>query len=86
MRGASPGAQILHDWEVGALLEQIREESYGYTVPEWGCSSYRTLFADLATLETDTLRHVHIENHVLAPRARDRALARPRGAPATERH
>jgi regulator of cell morphogenesis and NO signaling len=57
---------------VGALLEQMREQSYGYTVPEWGCRSYRTLFAELATLETDTLRHVHIENHVLAPRAQKR--------------
>lgn len=53
---------------VGALLERIRTAAEDFTVPEWGCTSYRTLFAELKALETDTLRHVHLENHVLRPR------------------
>jgi regulator of cell morphogenesis and NO signaling len=54
--------------EVGELLAQMRRATNDYGVPEWACNSYRTLFAELATLETDTLHHVHLENHVLAPR------------------
>jgi regulator of cell morphogenesis and NO signaling len=36
--------------------------------PEWACTSYRTLLSELAALEGDVLRHVHLENHVLMPR------------------
>lgn len=53
---------------VGALLERLREETEDFSTPEWACTSYRTLFAELKQLEFDTLCHVHLENHVLAPR------------------
>lgn len=54
--------------EVGAALEEIRALADDFKVPNWGCGSYRTLFAELERLEGDTLRHLHAENHVLAPR------------------
>lgn len=53
---------------VGTLLARMRELSGGFTVPEWGCRSYRVLMAELEALEGDVLRHVHLENHVLMPR------------------
>lgn len=53
---------------VGRMLGRIRDAGDGFTVPEWGCNSYRTLFAELEHLEADILRHVHLENHVLMPR------------------
>lgn len=53
---------------VGALLERIREASDGFTVPAWGCNTYRVTMAELEALEADILRHVHLENHVLMPR------------------
>lgn len=53
---------------VGKLVARIREATEGYRVPEWGCGSYRALFAELRAMEDDILRHVHLENHVLAPR------------------
>lgn len=53
---------------VGALLERMRAESEDYAVPAWGCTSYRTLFRELGQLESEVLRHVHLENHVLLPR------------------
>lgn len=53
---------------VGALLERIRSLANDFRVPEWGCNSFRTLFAELEALEGDILRHVHLENHVLMPR------------------
>jgi regulator of cell morphogenesis and NO signaling len=54
---------------VGALLERIRTAAEDFQVPDWGCNTYRALFAELESLEGDVLRHVHLENHVLAPRA-----------------
>lgn len=53
---------------VAAILERIRAASDDFTLPEWACNSYRTLFAELAALEKDVFAHVHLENHVLAPR------------------
>lgn len=54
--------------EVGTLLEKIRQTTGDFAMPPWACNSYRTLFAELEQLEGDTLRHVHLENHVLMPR------------------
>jgi regulator of cell morphogenesis and NO signaling len=53
---------------VGDLLARIRSLANGFTTPEWGCNTYRVLMTELDGLEADTLRHVHLENHVLAPR------------------
>jgi regulator of cell morphogenesis and NO signaling len=54
---------------VGGLLARIRTLAHGFSTPEWGCTTYRVLMSELEALEADTLRHVHLENHVLAPRA-----------------
>jgi regulator of cell morphogenesis and NO signaling len=54
--------------EVGTRLKELRDVAGGYAAPSWACNSYRTLMEELATLEADTLRHVHLENHVLLPR------------------
>ncbi len=53
---------------VGDLLSRIRKLTDGFATPEWGCNTYRVLMAELEALEADTLRHVHLENPVLAPR------------------
>src|SRR5690606_12217447 len=58
-----------HAW-IGEQLRQVRTLTDEYATPEWACRSYRTLFAELEALETDVLRHVHLENHVLLPRFR----------------
>jgi regulator of cell morphogenesis and NO signaling len=60
---------------VGTLLGELRAHADGFTTPEWGCTSYRTLMAELENLEGDVLRHVHLENHVLMPRFAARAGA-----------
>jgi len=54
---------------VGDLLARIRTLAHGYAIPEWACRTYRVLMTELEAVEADTLRHVHLENHVLAPRA-----------------
>ena len=53
---------------VAALLERIHAASENFTVPEWGCNSYRTLCSELRQMEADVFTHVHLENHVLKPR------------------
>ncbi len=53
---------------VGDMLARLRALSDGYSIPEWGCTTYRVLMTELEALEADILRHVHLENHVLAPR------------------
>ena len=53
---------------VGELIWSLRAAADDYRVPDWACRSYRALFTELARLEYDVLRHVHLENHVLRPR------------------
>jgi len=53
---------------VAVLLERVRAATEEFTLPEWACNSYRTLFSELEQLEGDTFTHVHLENHILRPR------------------
>lgn len=53
---------------VGEMLAKLRKAAAEYAPPEWACNSYRTLMKELDVMEADTLRHVHVENHVLLPR------------------
>lgn len=68
----APELPAMHDEHlaVGALLGKMRELTDDFEPPAWACRSYRALLGELSALETDTLRHVHLENHVLAPRFR----------------
>jgi regulator of cell morphogenesis and NO signaling len=54
--------------EVGTRLKELRVIAEEFVPPAWACTSYRTLMEELAAFEADTLRHVHLENHVLLPR------------------
>lgn len=53
---------------VGERLARLRALSDGFAPPAWACASYTALLDQLERLEQDTLQHVHLENHVLAPR------------------
>jgi regulator of cell morphogenesis and NO signaling len=54
--------------ELSALLGRVRESSEDFTLPEWACNSYRTLFRELEALERGVSAHMHVEQHVLLPR------------------
>lgn len=62
---------------VGALLARLRSLTFGYTVPEDACGSFRALYDGLLELEADTHVHVHLENARLIP-----AVAASAGLPA----
>ncbi len=55
--------------DAGRLLAEMRELTGGYALPEWACNTFRALFAGLEDLEREMHLHVHLENHVLFPRA-----------------
>ncbi|MCO5235276.1 MAG: iron-sulfur cluster repair di-iron protein [Chitinophagaceae bacterium] len=55
---------------VGRCLDEIRELSGNYTLPEDACASYSLLFKMLADMEEDTHIHVHLENNILFPKAK----------------
>lgn len=63
------GDLVVEHTALGAKLEQLRELTSGYTTPEDGCASYRSLYERLAHLESDTHIHIHLENNVLFPSA-----------------
>jgi regulator of cell morphogenesis and NO signaling len=55
--------------EAGDLMARLRDLTNGYEPPADGCTTYRVCFAELARFEADLHQHVHLENHVLFPRA-----------------
>jgi regulator of cell morphogenesis and NO signaling len=62
-------ADMMHEHlAVASLLERIQAATDNFTLPDWACNSYRTLFAELQQLQDDVFTHVHLENHVLKPR------------------
>ncbi|MFG0316492.1 MAG: iron-sulfur cluster repair protein YtfE [Planctomycetota bacterium JB042] len=50
-------------------LELTRSLTHDLTPPEDACGTWRALYLGLEELETEIMRHVHLENHVLFPRA-----------------
>ena len=57
-----------HD-SAGEALGRLRELTAGYTPPEDACNTYRAFYAELADVERDLHRHIHLENNILFPRA-----------------
>lgn len=58
---------------VGALLEDLRRVTSGYTTPADGCATYLATYETLAGIEADLHLHVHKENNVLIPALRGAA-------------
>lgn len=58
---------------VGDLLKKIRHLTGDFTVPADGCPTYRSTYQALEGLEVDLMRHIHLENNVLFPRAEQMA-------------
>lgn len=53
----------------GDALAQMRELTNGFDTSSAQCNTHLALLDGLATLESDTHRHVHKENSILFPRA-----------------
>jgi len=59
-----------HD-RAAELLAALYDATGAFVAPPDVCASYRALYAALAELRLDLLRHVSLENNVLFPRALD---------------
>ena len=57
----------------GAAMARIRELTGNYRSPEDGCTTYRVALKALEAFEADLHAHVHLENNVLFPRAKQLA-------------
>ncbi|MBI5851127.1 MAG: iron-sulfur cluster repair di-iron protein [Planctomycetes bacterium] len=57
-----------HDDHAKALA-RIRALTDDHVPPTEACGTWRALYAGLAEFELELMRHVHLENHVLYPRA-----------------
>ncbi|MEZ4321828.1 MAG: iron-sulfur cluster repair di-iron protein [Myxococcota bacterium] len=56
---------------LGALLERLRELTSDFRCPPGACPTWNALWAGLDALTEDLHVHVHLEDHILFPRARE---------------
>jgi regulator of cell morphogenesis and NO signaling len=63
-----------HD-QVGGLLRELDELTFGYCAPSGACASYTVFYAGLEDLQADLHEHIHLENNVLFPAALELARA-----------
>ena len=71
--GAEAGGPIAvmeqeHD-EHGRNLARLRELAHGCVPPAGACNTWRALYLGVDELEREVMQHIHLENHVLFPRA-----------------
>jgi len=65
-----PTTQMEREHDEHALkLAKLRELASDFVPPHEACTSWRALFLRCEQLEADIMAHVHLENHVLFPRA-----------------
>ncbi len=57
-----------HD-DHGANLKRSRALTTDFRPPSEACATWRALYEQLEQLEADLMEHIHLENHVLFPRA-----------------
>ena len=53
----------------GVLLKLLKQTMNNFIPPEWACPTMRKLFDELNAFERNILEHIHIENHILFPKA-----------------
>lgn len=70
----SPIAMMEEEHEAaGAAMAVIRKITGGYVPPPDACTTYRVTLQELEAFERDLHDHVHLENNVLFPKARQLA-------------
>jgi regulator of cell morphogenesis and NO signaling len=57
----------------GNAMASIRELTGGYVPPADGCTTYRITLQELQAFEADLHAHVHLENNILFPKAKQLA-------------
>jgi len=57
------------DESMNKFLQQIRQLTDHYNLPEKACVSHRVVFLKLLDLDNDLVQHLYLENGILFPRA-----------------
>jgi regulator of cell morphogenesis and NO signaling len=57
----------------GSAMATIRDLTDGYVPPADGCTTYRICMQELEAFEVDLHAHVHLENNILFPKAKQLA-------------
>jgi len=69
-RAADPIAVMEAEHEEhGRNLAKLRQLAHDFVPPTQACGTWRALYLGLQELERDVMQHIHLENHVLFPRA-----------------
>jgi regulator of cell morphogenesis and NO signaling len=59
-----------HD-NAGLLTKEINRLSNGYQPPADACATFRVLYSELKEFENDLHVHIHLENNILFPKAKE---------------
>ncbi len=57
--------------EAGDIFKKIEQLTNGYTPPAEACNTYKVLYAKLKEFEADLHQHIHLENNILFPKAKE---------------
>lgn len=69
---ANPIGMMEHEHDdAGNALRQLRALTEDYTPPRDACPTYRVMLESLENLEQDLHLHIHKENNILFPRAKE---------------
>lgn len=68
LAGPTQQMELEHE-EHAQNLQRMRELAGNFVPPPEACTSWRALLLRCEQLEADVMAHVHLENHVLFPRA-----------------
>ncbi len=58
----------------GDIFKEIARLTNNYTPPENACNTFRALYAKLDEFEQDLHQHIHLENNILHPKAKQLEL------------
>lgn len=68
----NPISMMEHDHELAIqYLDEIRDLTYGFDLPDHACHGLRMVYHELQALEADMHRHFHLESNILFPRVKN---------------
>lgn len=68
-----PITRMEHEHETaGMLIKSIRSLTENYTPPSYACPTFKMTYLMLQQFDTDLLQHIHIENNILFPKAKQK--------------
>lgn len=53
-----------HD-AAGDILKSLRKLTNNYTVPDYGCTTFKIVYDKIQAIESDLFHHIHLENNIL---------------------